>query len=112
MIKTASAVAEDIGQRLKHARLNQDLTQSEVASLAGVARKTVLNAEKGKAQLETFIAIMMALNVTEHLELFLPKQTVSPRQLAKLQGKSRQRASKRQHPTHINAHTDNGDLAW
>lgn len=91
--KTASALAEEIGERLKQARLNQDLTQSEVASLAGVARKTVLNAEKGKVQLEILIAIMMALDLTGQLDLFLPIQEISPLQLAKLQGKKRQRAS-------------------
>ena len=90
---TAAALTEEIGERLKQARLNQNLTQSEVATLSGVARKTVLNAEKGKVQLEIFIAIMMALNLTEQLDLFLPKQKVSPLQLAALQGKKRQRAS-------------------
>ncbi|POB69441.1 transcriptional regulator, partial [Vibrio vulnificus] len=44
---TAAALAEEIGDRLKQARLNRDLTQSEVAEIAGIARKTVLNAEKG-----------------------------------------------------------------
>ncbi|AEF54793.1 helix-turn-helix domain protein [Marinomonas posidonica IVIA-Po-181] len=91
---TASALTEEIGERLKQARLNKDLTQSEVAMLAGVARKTVLNAEKGKVQLEIFIALLMALELTEQLDLFLPKQQISPLQLAKLQGKKRQRASK------------------
>lgn len=91
--KAVSALVEEIGGRLKQARLNRDLTQSEVANLAGVARKTVLNAEKGKVQLEVFIAIMMALDLTEQLDLFLPKQEISPLQLAKLQGKKRQRAS-------------------
>lgn len=91
--QTAYVLAEEIGERLKQARLNQDLTQSEVALLAGVARKTVINAEKGKVQLDIFIAIMMALDLTEQLDLFLPKQTISPLQLAKLQGKKRQRAS-------------------
>lgn len=94
---TVSAYAEEIGERLKQARLNRDLTQAEVARLAGVARKTVLNAEKGKAQLETLIAIMMALDLTDHLNLFLPKQEISPLQLAKLQGKKRQRASGQHH---------------
>ncbi|KZN13168.1 helix-turn-helix transcriptional regulator [Marinomonas sp. TW1] len=91
---SASALAEEIGQRLKQARLNRDLTQSEVATLAGVARKTVLNAEKGKVQLEIFIALLMALELTEQLDLFLPRQQISPLQLAKLQGKQRQRASR------------------
>ena len=90
---SASALAEDIGQRLKQARLNRDLTQTEVAERAGIARKSVLNAEKGKAQFDVFIAIMIALELTEKLELFLPRQEISPIQLAKLQGKQRRRAS-------------------
>ena len=87
---TATALAEEIGDRLKQARLNRDLTQSEVA---GIARKTVLNAEKGKVQLDIMIAILMALDLTQQIDLFLPKQEISPLQLAKLQGKKRQRAS-------------------
>lgn len=90
---SASAIAEELGERLKQARLNNDLTQAEVAELVGIARKTVLNAEKGKVQLEIFVAIMSALNLTEQLDLFLPKQEISPIQLAKLQGKKRKRAS-------------------
>ncbi|MBK0127780.1 helix-turn-helix transcriptional regulator [Pantoea sp. S61] len=90
---SASALAEDIGQRLKQARLNRDLTQTEVAERAGIERKSVLNAEKGKAQFDVFIAIMIALELTEKLELFLPRQEISPIQLAKLQGKQRRRAS-------------------
>ncbi|MGL5089345.1 MAG: helix-turn-helix transcriptional regulator [Aeromonas sobria] len=89
-----SAITEELGGRLKQARLNCDLTQSEVASLAGVSRKAVLNAEKGMAQLETFVAIMIALDLTAQLDLFLPKQIISPLQLAKLQGKKRERASR------------------
>ncbi|EOB4963476.1 TPA: helix-turn-helix domain-containing protein [Vibrio vulnificus] len=90
---TAAALAEEIGNRLKQARLNRDLTQSEVAEIAGIARKTVLNAEKGKVQLDIMIAILMALDLTEQIDLFIPKQEISPIQLAKLQGKKRQRAS-------------------
>ena len=90
---TASALAEMIGKRLKQARLNHDLTQSDVAMRAGLARKTVLNAEKGKVQLENLMAIMLALDLTEQLDRFLPPPEISPLQLAKLQGKQRQRAS-------------------
>lgn len=90
---SASAIAEELGERLKQARLNNNLTQAEVANLAGVARKTILNAEKGKVQLEIFAAIMLALNLTGQLDLFLPRQEISPIQLAKLQGKKRRRAS-------------------
>ena len=90
---SAAAIAEELGERLKQARLNQNLTQAEVAESVGVSRKQVINAEKGKAQLEMFVAILLALNLTGHLELFLPKQQISPLQLAQLQGRQRQRAS-------------------
>ena len=46
--KTASVLAENIGERLKQVCLNRDFTQVEVTNLAGVARKTVLNSEKAK----------------------------------------------------------------
>lgn len=91
--ESASAIAAELGERLKQARLNHDLTQAEVAELSGISRKTVLNAEKGNVQLENLIAIMAALNLLEQLDLFLPKQDISPIELAKLQGKKRQRAS-------------------
>ena len=91
--KTAAAIAQELGERLKQARLNEDLTQAEVAEHAGVTRKTIINAEKGKVQLEVFVAIMAALNLTEQLDIFLPVQKISPIQLARLQGKKRQRAS-------------------
>lgn len=93
LTKSPAALTEELGERLRQARLNGDLTQAEVAERAGVSRKIVLNAEKGKAQLESFVAIMLALNLTEQLDLFLPKPQVSPVQLVKLQGKKRQRAS-------------------
>ena len=92
-IKSPAAIIEELGGRLKQARLNADFTQAEVASLAGVSRKAVLNAEKGKTQLETLVAIMLALNLSDQLDQFLPLQNISPIQLAKLQGRKRQRAS-------------------
>lgn len=89
------ALAEELGERLKQARLNKNFTQLEVAEHAGISRRTVINAEKGKATLEVFVAIMMVLNLTEQLHLFLPPQPISPIQLAKLKGEKRQRASGR-----------------
>ena len=89
----STAIAEEFGERLKRARLNRDMTQSEVAERAGVSRLAVLNAEKGNVRLKILIAIMSALDLDGHLELFLPTQEVSPVQLARLKGKARQRAS-------------------
>lgn len=88
-----AAMAAELGARLKQARLNQNITQSQLADQVGITRKAVLNAEKGQVSLEVFVAIMAGLNLTAELDLFLPVQLVSPLQLAKLQGKRRVRAS-------------------
>ncbi len=89
----STAIAEEFGERLKRARLNRDMTQSEVAERAGVSRLAVLNAEKGDVRLKVLVAILSALDLAGQLDLFLPSQDVSPIQLARLKGKTRQRAS-------------------
>lgn len=97
-----AAIAEALGERLKQARLNADLTQMRLAELAGVTRKVVLNAEKGRVQLDAFVALLQALDLTEQLDKFLPPQPVSPVQLAKLQAKQRKRASRASHSLQAN----------
>ena len=92
-VKSPAALAEQIGKRLKQARLNADLTQLEVAERAGLSRKLIMNAEKGRVQLEYLIAILMVLGLDTQLDTFLPPQSISPLQLLKLQGGKRQRAS-------------------
>ena len=89
-----AAIAEQLGDRLKQARLNANLTQAELASKTGLNRRTILNAEKGNVQLKNLVAIFVGLDMSDHLNLFLPIQEISPLQLAKLKGKKRQRASR------------------
>lgn len=88
------AIAEQLGGRLKQARLNADLTQAELASRTGLNRRTILNAEKGNVQLKNLVAILAGLEMLEQINMFLPVQEISPLQLAKLKGKKRQRASR------------------
>lgn len=91
--KTAAALAVEIGARLKLARLNRNLSQEAVAEMIGVDRKIVMNAEKGKTDLERFFAILMVLGKADQINLLLPPQEISPIQLSSLQGKQRRRAS-------------------
>ena len=88
------AIAEELGKRLKQARLNANLSQVELSFQTGLNRRTILNAEKGKVQLKNLIAILAALDMVDQLNMFLPVQEISPLQLAKLKGKLRRRASK------------------
>lgn len=89
-----AAIAEELGDRLRNARLNADLTQAEVASRAGLSRPTVVAAEHGRVQLENLVAILVAMGMVNQLDAFLPVQKISPLQLAKLRGHERQRASR------------------
>jgi len=87
------AITKELGNRLRQARINADLTQAEVASRAGLNRRTILNAEKGKVQLENLVAILVSMDMADQINMFLPIQEISPIQLAKLKGRERQRAS-------------------
>ena len=88
------ALQRQIGERLRSARLNANLSQQELAEIAGLNRNTIVNAEKGKScTLGTLIALLRGLKMLEQLDLLLPPQAISPIQLAKLHGKKRQRAT-------------------
>lgn len=108
--KSAKAVAQEIGERLKRARLNQNKTQQDVAVQTGVSRRAVAQAESGQVTLENMIMILQSLNLDDQIELFLPKQYISPIQLYKMQGKSRQRASKSIEEKKIS--NDDNQLDW
>ena len=90
---TPAALSAELGERLKQTRLNVNITQAELAQRAGVSRNIVMNAEKGQAQLENFVALLLALGVAHQLDNFLAKPQLSPLQLRKLHGKQRERAT-------------------
>ena len=90
-----AAISAELGGRLKRARLNADITQAELARRTGLNRRTILNAEKGKVQLENFVSILLALDIIDQLNLFLPETELSPLQLAKFKGQERKRASRK-----------------
>ena len=93
MKKQINQLIEDLGSRLKHTRINANLTQNQVADIIGKSRTAIERAEKGKCNLHTFISILVALDADEQLDLFLPKPAPSPVLLAKARGKQRKRAS-------------------
>lgn len=111
--ETPRAIAQELGHRIKQARLNKNLTQAEVAEKSGLERRAVLNAEKGKSTLEDFVMIMDAIGLIGHLDSFLPPQPISPLQLLKLRGKVRQRASGHNKLTHKAMPSNvEEDLGW
>ena len=90
------AILEEIGSRLKSRRLNRNLTQQEVADQAGLTRTTIGECERGaSSSMLTVVRILRVLGALEELDSFLPDAGPSPLQLARLQGRQRQRASRK-----------------
>jgi len=89
------AIVENIGTFIKHCRLEQNKTQSQLAFEAGINRSTVVLFESGKSfGLLTMIRLLRALNQLNVLSQFEIKTQLSPIQLAKLEEDKRKRAGR------------------
>jgi transcriptional regulator with XRE-family HTH domain len=88
-----------IGERIQRERLNQNLTQAGLAERAGIGVRTVRSLEAGQMPtVETLIRALRGLGKLGALDGLLPEPGLSPLQLARLQGRGRQRASRRRRP--------------
>jgi len=98
-VKSNLAWQQDLGARLQAHRLNQNLSQAQLAAATGLARKTITNLETGHGgTLLTLIAVLRGLHLLDQLEAFIPAPGPSPLQLVKLAGKQRRRATGRRKP--------------
>lgn len=88
------AILIEIGSRFERERLNRNLSQAQLAELAGVSKSTIERLESGSVavQLSGFIRVCRALDFIERLDAAFPEQGPSPMALLKLRDKSRKRA--------------------
>ena len=89
-------ILHGLGARLRAHRLAQELPQAELAAMAGVSLGTIKSLERGgSTSLETFIRVVQALGLTEHLQpLFeLPRQSIA--QMEHIHRAGRKRAPRR-----------------
>lgn len=72
-------VEAELGKRLRRRRVERGLNQSELATKAGVARRTISSVENGEGcTMATFIALMRGLGDVAQLEALLPDPGISP----------------------------------
>lgn len=90
---TNRAIAREIGYRIDRIRLEQNISQKEVADKIGVTVKTYRNLIDGGGKFESLIAVLRVLDRLELADSFIPESTFSPLELVKLNGKQRLRAS-------------------
>jgi len=97
----SASIEDAMGLRLEKIRLSHNISQSELADRAGVSRSTITRlSQSGKGvSLDSFIRIMQALKLDDHLEALLPDPDIRPIERVKFQGHERKRASsKRNQP--------------
>ncbi len=88
-------IEDELGRRIKALRLRNNITQKELAEATTLSLNTIKSLESGSGKLSTLIAVLRELGALDHLVNFIPEVTISPLQLAKMQGKQRERASGR-----------------
>lgn len=93
---SSDEIAQELGARLKTARLSQALQQGEVAARAGVSRNTVNTLENtGRANLENFLRVAMALGLADDLAPLFKLRANSIAQLERNEKALRKRAPRR-----------------
>ena len=94
--QTDKALLKELGARLRTTRLNQNITQDELAARSGVGKGAVRAAELGgNPTLMNLLRILRALQKLDQFDLLLPETGPSPIEMVKMQGKQRVRARKK-----------------
>lgn len=86
-------VALALGEELESFRLAKNITQADLADVAGVSLRTITRLEKGEGvSLDTFIRVLRALGIADNLANLIPDTTVWPVSRVRTGGRPRQRA--------------------
>ena len=94
---TDDAILAEIGNRIARYRIDQQVTQADLAEQAGVSKRTVERVEAGASvQFSTIIRILRVLDLLQGLDRMIYEPPPRPLDLLKNKGKVRQRASSRQ----------------
>lgn len=93
-------ILRTLGSRLRTQRLAQELSQRELAQMAGLSLGALRKLERdGQCSLETLIRVVRALGLVSELEALFVLERRSIAQMERAEATSRrQRAPRRRHP--------------
>jgi putative transcriptional regulator len=92
-IASSSQIKSALCHQVEKIRLVRNLTQAQLAKEAGIALITLNKLEKGQGvSLDTFIRVLMALDLQGNLATLLPDPSVRPVERVTNRGRERQRA--------------------
>jgi transcriptional regulator with XRE-family HTH domain len=89
------AIVAELCQTLKKVRLQQNITQEQLAEKAGLSRSAISKIELGKVSV-SLLTVVQVLRTLQHFHLldsWKAASAISPLAVAKLKAKDRRRAS-------------------
>jgi len=104
-IASSDAIIHALFERVEKIRLSRNISQAALAKEAGVSRSTITRLARGQSiSVDSFVRIMQALGLADHLAALLPNPSVRPVERIRLDGSERRRASSKR--------KDAGDWTW
>jgi transcriptional regulator with XRE-family HTH domain len=95
-----SALIATLGAFIKHHRIQQNKSQAQLASEAGIVRSTLSLFENGEnTSILVFIQLLRALKLLPMLHQFEIKEELTPLQLAKIEQSRKSRAGRKRSPS-------------
>ena len=92
-IASSEQIKSALCGQVEKIRLARNQTQAQLAKEAGIAVLTLQKLEKGQGvTLDTFIRVLIALDLQANLAGLLPDPTIRPMERVNYRGKERQRA--------------------
>jgi len=83
-------------RKLESVRLMKNISQARLADQAGVSRRTISRMENGKGvSLDTFIRVIKALDLTDHLTALVPSTEIRPIERVKRKAERKNASSPR-----------------
>ena len=104
-IASSDAIINALFERIEEIRLSRNISQAALAKEAGVSRSTITRLARGQSiSVDSFVRIMQALGLADHLAALLPNPNVRPVERIRLDGTERRRASSKRKAA--------GDWTW
>ena len=95
-VLNSQQIEQRLCKKLESVRLMKNITQAHLADEAGVSRRTISRMENGKGvSLDTFIRVMKALDLTDHLATLVPSTAIRPIERVKRKGERKNASSPR-----------------
>lgn len=86
-------ILKEWGAHMRGLRLRKNMTQKSLAEATRLSLNVIKALESGHTKLSSLVAVLRALENLDSLRSLIFQPMISPLQMAKMQGKKRQRAS-------------------